>query len=291
MRFQRTSDLVEAFISDCRYRNLADKVISEYKRLLSDIEERHGDLMSVDRQKVKEYVLERLNEGLSPYTVNHYIKAMKVFYSFLIREDVVDDNPMAKLIKIREPKRIKPVLDENKVSKLISTIPVKGLFNVRDKAMITLLWDTAIRLSELLTIELANLNMQFKTIKILGKGNKERIVPFGNKTKREILKYLKYRNEIESQFLFCTKGGMLISTRNFQRTVRRLGQKIGVKVSPHLLRHSAATFLAKHEMPAQHIQILLGHSSLSTTQRYINQIVNQEGLQISHRRLSPADRL
>ncbi len=157
--------------------------------------------------------------------------------------------------------------------------------------MITLIWDTAIRLQELLSIEISNLDLQFKTIKIMGKGNKERMVPFGHKTKRELIRYLKNRNKVDSGLLFCTKHGLIIGIRNFQRTVYRYGDKVGVKVSPHLLRHSAASFLAKHEMPAQHIQILLGHSNLSTTQRYINQIVNQEGLQVSHRRLSPGDRL
>ncbi len=287
----RTSDLLGAFFRDCQYRNLAPKVIEGYRWYLSDIEKRCGDIMSVDRQMVKQVVMERLKEGLSPYTVNHYVKAIKVFYSFLIREELTDENPMAKLAKVLEPQNLKPVLDENKIARLLSAIPARGFYHTRDKTMITLIWDTAIRLTELLTIEIDNLDLQFRTIKIKGKGNKERMVPFGNRTKKEIVRYLKCRGDINSRLLFCTRDGLLISNRNFQRTVRTYGQKIGVKVSPHLIRHSAASFLAKNEMPAQHIQILLGHSNLNTTQRYINQIVNQEGLQISHRRLSPGDRI
>jgi site-specific recombinase XerD len=235
--------------------------------------------------------MDRLNEGLAPSTVNQYVKAIKVFYSFLAREEIINDNPMAKLAKVREPIKLKPVLDEVKIARLLGAIPIKGFYNSRDRAMITLIWDTAMRLSEALTIELANLNPMFRTIKIMGKGNKERIVPIGIRTKKTIGKYLKYRDKIDSSLLFCTRDGLKISKRNFQRTVQSYGKKIGVKVSPHLLRHSAATFLAKNEMPAQHIQILLGHSNLNTTQRYINQIVNQEGLRISHRRLSPGDRI
>jgi integrase/recombinase XerD len=291
MQNQRSSDLLNAFIRDCQYRNLAKRVVEGYQWYLNDIEKRCGDLMQVNRQMIKHLVTERLKEGLSPYTVNHYVKAIKVFYSFLMREELASDNPMAKLTKVIEPKNLKPVLDENKIARLIAVVPKKGFYHTRDRAMITLIWDTAVRLMEVLTIEMPNIDLQFRTIKIRGKGNKDRMVPFGNRAKKEISRYLKYRGDINSHLLFCTRDGLQISTRNFQRTIRTYGNKIGVKVSPHLIRHSAASFLAKNEMPAQHIQILLGHSNLNTTQRYINQIVNQEGLQISHRRLSPGDRI
>ncbi|MCP4580567.1 MAG: tyrosine-type recombinase/integrase [candidate division Zixibacteria bacterium] len=278
MENRRTSDLLESFICDCHYRNLSEKAIAEYRWYLLYIKKQCGDLLAVDRQMIKQLVIDRLGAGLSPVTVNHYVKAIKVFYSFLLREEIIADNPMAKLAKVIEPKKVKSVLDVDKVSRLIAIIPSRTFYHARDKAMITLIWDTAIRLKEVLLIHASDLNLQFRTIKIKGKGNKERVVPFGQKAKRELIKYLKFRDSIDSTFIFCARDGLSISPRNFQRTLTKYGNKIGIKVSPHLLRHSSATFLAKSEMPAQHIQILLGHSSLSTTQRYINQIVNQEGL-------------
>jgi len=162
---------------------------------------------------------------------------------------------------------------------------------MRDKAMILLLFDTAIRLKELLTIKLNDIDMKFGTIKITGKGRKDRTVPIGQKAKRELVKYLKLRGENQSEYLFCTRTGYQIIPRNFQRSLTNYGRKVGIKASPHLIRHSAATFLAKNEMPAQHIQLLLGHTNLAVTQNYINRLVAQEGLQISHRRLSPGDRI
>jgi site-specific recombinase XerD len=292
MQNQGTFDLLDSFLRDCRFRNLSEKSISDYEWHLKDIQKKLGDLLEVDRQSIKQLALERLATGLSPASVNHYIKCIKVFYSFLQREEVISDNPMEKLKKIAEPKKLKPVLDENQMVRLIAVIPNKGFYSKRDKAMVIILWDSGIRLNELLSIELGHVDYQFRTIKIKGKGNKERIVPFGNKTKRAILSYLKVRPDNHAPLLFCSRDGCKVMPRNFQRSLRRYGKKIGVeKIYPHLLRHSAATYLAKNEMPAQHIQILLGHSNLNTTQRYINQIVNQEGLQISHRRLSPGDRI
>ena len=118
---------------------------------------------------------------------------------------------MTKLMKIKEPKKLKPVLDENKIARLIRAIPTQGFYNIRDRAMITLLWDTAIRLNEALTIELANVDFIFRTIKIRGKGDKERVVPIGQKAKSVLTKYLKFREKIDSQLLFCTRDGLKIS--------------------------------------------------------------------------------
>ena len=178
MKNQRSSAMLSSFINDCRYRNLSVKAIADYEWYLNDIKKRCGNLMEIDRNSVKQLVMNRLDSGLSPVTVNHYIKAIKVFYSFLFREELIENNTMAKLEKLKEPKRLKPVLDEKKIARLISAIPAKSFFNVRDRAMITLIWDTAMRLNELLSIELANVDLQFKTIKIVGKGDKERMVPF-----------------------------------------------------------------------------------------------------------------
>ena len=124
-----------------------------------------------------------------------------------------------------------------------------------------------------------------------GKGRKDRMVPMGQNTKRELVKFLKARGENHSECLFCAHTGFPIEPRDFRRTLTNYGKKVGIKVTPHLLRHSAATFLAKSEMSVPHIQILPGHSSPAVTQNYINRIVIQEGLQISHRRLSPGDRI
>ena len=290
MQKDRTPELLDSFIQDCHYRNLSKKAIEDYKWFLTDAQNRLGNLTDISRDDIKQLVLERIESGLSPATVNHYIRIIKIFYSYLEREEIIRENPMMKLKQLSVPKRLKPVVDSKHISRLVAMIPDEGFYHIRDRSMILLLWDTAIRLNEILTISLENVDLQFRTIKIIGKGNKERIVPFGNKTKRALQKYLKIR-ENHSPLLFCTKEGVQIMRRNFQRTVQRYGKRIGLNISPHLIRHSAATFLAKSEMPAQHIQILLGHSNLNTTQRYINQIVNQEGLQISHRRLSPGDRI
>jgi site-specific recombinase XerD len=287
----RTPDYLEIFIQDCRFRNLSETTLKDYSWHLTALNKELGDWQAIDKSGVKSLVLKLMDNGLSPASANHYIRSAKAFYSFLVREGYLDKNPMAGLQLVNMPKKLKPVLDPKQISKMLSAIPDTCFYKIRDKVMILMLWDTAMRLKELLNIQFDDLDLKMGTVKITGKGNKDRIVPLGRKTVRELIKYLKRRADNHSPLLFCTKDGVRIMQRNFQRTLSKYGQRIGLKVSPHLIRHSAATFLAKSEMPAQHIQILLGHSNLNTTQRYINQIVNQEGLQISHRRLSPGDRI
>jgi integrase/recombinase XerD len=287
----RTPDYLEIFIQDCRFRNLSEKTLKDYTWHLTAVKKALGDWQTIDKNGVKSLVLGLMDNGLSPASANHYIRAAKAFYMFLVREGYFDKSPMAGLQLVNMPRKLKPVLEPKQISRMLSAIPESCFYKLRDKVMILILWDTAIRLKELLNIQYDDLDLKMGTVKITGKGNKDRIVPIGRKTMRELVKYLNRRGENHSPLLFCTRDGSVIMQRNFQRTLAKYGQKIGVKVSPHLIRHSAATFLAKSEMPAQHIQILLGHSNLNTTQRYINQIVNQEGLQISHRRLSPGDRI
>ncbi len=291
MVLKRADDLQEIFLQDCNYRNLSKATIRDYDQFLTPIKNRFGSLENVSRQDIKELVLEKLNDGLSPDRENHYIRAIKAFYSFLLKEEYIDSNRMAGLSLITMPEKLKPVLELEQVSRMIAKIPTEGFFNIRDKVMIMLLSDTAMRLNELLHIKLTGLDFKLGTVKITGKGRKDRIVPFGQKTKRELVKYLKIRGENHSEYLFFSKTGFPVMGRNFRRSLTKYGNKIGIEVYPHLIRHSAATFLAKSSMPAQHIQVLLGHSSLAVTQNYINRIVAQEGLQISHRRLSPGDRL
>lgn len=291
MSIERAFDLQEIFIQDCRFRNLSPATIKDYDWYLTDIKKRLGDWSEIDRNQIKKLVLEKMESGQSPASVNHYIRAIKVLFSFLHREEHFENNVMAGLSLISMPEKLKVVLEPKQISKLLNAIPENKYYGTRDKVMILMLWDTAMRLKELLAIKIIDVDLKFGTVKITGKGRKDRVVPFGQKTKREIVKFLKIRGDNNSEYLFCSRTGYPIMPRNFRRTITNYGKRIGLSISPHLFRHSAATFLAKSEMPAQHIQILLGHSSLAITQNYINRIVAQEGLQISHRRLSPGDRI
>jgi integrase/recombinase XerD len=279
MSFERADDLQEIFLQDCNFRNLSRATIRDYDQFLTAIKKRFDNLENVTRQDIKQLVIEKTSDGLSPATVNHYIRAIKAFHSFLHREEYTDSNRMAGLSLISMPEKLKPVLEPEQVSRMIAKIPAEGFFNVRDKVMIMLLWDTAMRLNELLHIKAADLDFKLGTVKITGKGRKDRVVPFGQKTKRELVKYLKVRGENHSEYLFCSKTGFPVMGRNFRRSLTKYGKKIGIDVDvyPHLLRHSAATFLARNSMPAQHIQALLGHSSLAVTQSYINRIVATGG--------------
>ena len=215
MTFGRADDLQEIFLQDCNYRNLSKATIKDYDQFLTPIKNRFGSLENISRQDIKELVLEKLNEGLSPATANHYIRAIKAFYSFLHKEEYIDSNRMAGLSLITIPEKLKPVLEPEQVSRMFAKILIEGFFNVRDKVMIILLWDTTMRLNELLHIKLTGLDFKLGTVKITGKGRKDCVVPFGRKTKRELVKYLKIRGENHSEYLFCSKTGFPVMPRNF----------------------------------------------------------------------------
>ncbi len=288
---QATYDTTILFLEDCQFRGLSRSTINDYRWHLNEMQNQLGDLSKAHRNAIKRLVLMKKETGLAPASVNHYIRVVKAFFTFLHKEGYISENIMRGLSLMNEPKKLKPVLGPHKIKLLLEAIKGDEFYVQRTKSMILLMWDTAIRLNETVSITLEDIDYRKNSIHIIGKGEKDRFVPIGHKSKLAILKYLEIRGVNQSEWLFCTKEGNQVGKRIFHRILGRLGKKIGSKTNPHLLRHSAATFLARSGMPAQHLQILLGHSDLGTTQRYINQVLNLEGLRMSHRKYSPGDHL
>ena len=284
-------DTINLFLEDCQFRGLSRSTIRDYRWHLNKMQNQLDDLSKTDRNAIKRLVLMKKESGLSAASVNHYIRVVKAYFTFLYNEGYIHENIMRGLPLVNEPKKLKPVLGPQKIKLLLEAADGEEFHRLRTKSMILLMWDTAIRLNETVSITLSDIDYQRNSLHIVGKGNKDRFVPIGNKSKIAILKYLEIRCTNHSDWLYCTKEGGQVGKRVFHRILERLGKKIDTQVNPHLLRHSAATFLARSGMPAQHLQILLGHSDLGTTQRYINQVLNLEGLRISHRKYSPGDRI
>lgn len=210
-------------------------------------------------------------------TISRRISAMRSFYKFLLREEIVDHNPF---IKIRTPKlekRLPVFLEEFEINELLALPDTKDL-GLRDQAILELLYATGCRVSELVGLKVVDVDLSSQYVLLLGKGNKERIVPIGNACSNAIKRYLeivrmviinKYNASLHEKLFVNNRGGPLTD-----RSVRRILDKyilqlaMQKKVSPHTIRHTFATHLLDHGADLRAVQELLGHANLSTTQIY-----------------------
>jgi len=226
----------------------------------------------------------------SDFTVNTTLRVLKVFFRYIVQEGLWSrSNPMHGIDFIRTQKPIKAILSPEQISKLLTVPNKKTFFGLRNYCMIMLMWDALLRVSEVVKIKHEDVNWE-GYLKVHGKGRKERIVPLSNKVLRDLHKYYLYRKNFSGNHLFCDTCGAPLEIRNIQRILKRIGNQVNIHVSPHLLRHSGASYLAMQNFPPFALQMLLGHSSLSTTYLYIH-MANEKQLKELHSRCSPADAL
>jgi integrase/recombinase XerD len=226
--------------------------------------------LNVTKEDIKNYFKVFKN---SSKTLAHNLSVLKAFYNFLIIEKKVKINPALAIAYPKLPKSLPNVLTYKDVDKLLD-IDVKDMYGVRNKVMLELLYATGLRVSELLNLKVHDVNINENVLKTFGKGNKERIVPFGEIAEKYLKIYLNdYRNlfiKDESDYLFLSKNKRPMTRQGFFKIIKKLCTEKGIKadVSPHTLRHSFATHLLNGGADLRVIQELLGHASISTTEIY-----------------------
>jgi integrase/recombinase XerC len=199
------------------------------------------------------------------------LSALRSFFKYLMREAVVDANPARSVATPRREKHLPSVLQTSDVAALLDAVDLSTALGVRDRAWLELLYASGLRISELVGIDIDDIEVRARLVKVRGKGAKERIVPFGTKAETAIRAYLHVRKALpDESALFINYRGERITARSvrrlFDRYVRDASLRAGV--SPHTLRHSFATHLLNAGADLRSIQELLGHASLSTTQKY-----------------------
>ena len=197
----------------------------------------------------------------------------------MVKKGNLKQNP-AKLIPLPKKEKTLPVfLSVDEVFKLIDSIDPEDILPLRDLAILELLYSSGLRVSELAKIKVLDIDHRDNFVKVSGKGNKERVVPFGTNARETLLQYLNRRTELKPKedFLFLNNRGSGLTTRSIERIVKKYGLLSGIskKISPHALRHTFATHLLGGGADLRSIQELLGHSSLSTTQRYTHTSIEQ----------------
>jgi integrase/recombinase XerC len=233
------------------------------------------DLTRVDHLTLRSYLAHLAKRKLSRSSIARQLSALRTFFRFLIREGVVTSNPARAVATPKREKYLPVVLQTSDVAILLEQPDLSTPLGRRDRAWLELLYASGLRVSELVSIDLDHIELRSRLVRVMGKGSKERVVPFGTKAEEAIRAWLEDRRGLvrevdEEEPLFLNHRGGRITTRSIRRLldgyVRSASLKSGT--SPHTLRHSFATHLLNAGADLRSIQELLGHVSLSTTQKY-----------------------
>lgn len=232
------------------------------------------NIIKVNKNDVLKFIeFERTKKDVR--SVSHSLTVIRNFYNFLIIENIIKENPTDKIDSPKLKKSLPTVLSKEEVDDLLN-IELNNKYDYRNKAMLELMYATGMRISELINIQMEDINLNNSCVIVNGKGNKERKIPFDEITTYYLEKYI---NEYRKQFLkkinnylFLNCFGEKISRQAFFKTIKSLATKKNIhkKFSPHTLRHSFATHMVENGADLRSVQILLGHSDISTTQIYTN---------------------
>ncbi len=278
------SDILKEFlIYISKERNYSHHTLKAYERDLVKfskfLELYHSksliDLNQVNRGIIRQFMGKEFDEGLSSKTVARRLASIKSFFNYLIQIELIVDSPASHIKSPKVEKNIPKFIHVNKIKYLMEIPDKNSLIGKRDIAILELFYATGMRLSELVSLNIGSVNSNDNLVRVLGKGNKERIIPFGNKAKDALEIYLKDRGlswlSNQNIPLFSTKNNKRISVRTVQiRMNKYLSQVLGTQkgASPHVLRHTFGTHLLDNDADIRSIQELLGHSSISSTQIY-----------------------
>ncbi|HEU0151915.1 MAG TPA: site-specific tyrosine recombinase XerD [Arenimonas sp.] len=254
---------------------------------------RGRDLAGVDREVLFDYLSRRTTEGYAARSNARLLSALRAFFGQQVRLGLRDSDPTARLDPPKLGRSLPKALSESDVEALMAAPDLAVPAGLRDRAMVELMYATGLRVSELVNLPATAVNLRQGVVRVMGKGSKERLVPMGEEAQHWLERYLAEARPAlaggrAAVPLFLGRAGQALSRQQFWNVVKRLAAVAGVdpaKVSPHGLRHSFATHLLNHGADLRALQMLLGHSSLSTTQIYT--LVAREGLKRLHQQHHP----
>ena len=272
--------VIDAFIDTIWIeKGLSTNTLNSYKSDLEKyfnwIELNSLKYKELSRSDVLEYLAYLFGQKLEGKSVARNLSSLKAFHNYLILKDITKSNPCEKIETPKFVKSIPSSLSENEVEKLLDAPDENTFIGIRDKTMIETLYSCGLRISELVDLEIIHVNLRQGVIRVLGKGQKERLVPMGQKLINLIGIYFRKleENKIKnsSNFLFLSQRGKKITRQAFWHRIKIYATKAGLKnnkISPHILRHAFATHLLNNGADLRVVQLLLGHSDLNTTQIY-----------------------
>jgi len=264
-------------------RGYSDKTVISYqndlKKFKSFFIEYFGNpdiaIVEIDKQAIRHFLGQQFEDGFSAKTVGRRLAALKSFFKYLVKTEVIKRNPT---IYVKSPKTSKPLpnyMDEKIIHKLMHAPPANSVAGLRDRAILEMFYSTGVRLGELVNLNFKDIELGSQLIKVIGKGDKERLIPFGSHALKALQHYLKITGRsikiaAKNDPIFINSSGERISERTVQRRVNMYLRLVteGEHLGPHTLRHSFATHLLDRGADLRAVKDLLGHSSLSSTQIY-----------------------
>lgn len=294
---QALTEAVESFLQRGRGRNLAPRTLEFYRERLGSFT-RHLESKGLEvapEQVTPDVVRDFLSterERTSAATAQHSFVTLRAWFRFLVREEWLTANPMDRVEKVRVPRKVVETFSTEQVEAMLAACKGRSFNGVRLRAVILTLLDCGLRASELCGLTLEDLSWDEGTLKVMGKGSKERLVPFGEATRQALLAYVAKRGNIPGQGgLFVTCYGDALNRHELHRILAAAGKRAdltGVRCSPHTFRHTCAVMYLRNGGDAFTLQKLLGHSDLAMTRRYCE--LSQADALAKHRQCSPGDR-
>jgi len=224
---------------------------------------------------VRSFLVSLRKEGLASSSVARCLSSLKSFYDFLLTEGLILENPTETISSSRSGRKLPNVMSLEEVNALIAAPDINTLAGIRDLAMLELIYATGLRVSELISLKINSLDLEIGCLRTLGKGSKERLVPMGDEAKTTIKNYINnarplFQKKRSSEDIFLTRRGNAMTRQGFWKILKRYSIKAKIKciVSPHALRHAFATHLLERGADLRSVQMMLGHSDISSTQIY-----------------------
>jgi integrase/recombinase XerD len=292
-------ELAEEFLNYLSVeRGLSDNTISAYRadlyKYITYVEEKkkrdHPD--EVERTDIRDYMMSLKDNGLSSNSISRNLVAIKVLHRFLLREKYSKSDVTSVLDSPKLWKHLPDTLSLSEVEQILKQPNLRKWMGIRDKAALELMYATGLRVSELVNLEVDNINFDIGFVRCIGKGNKERIIPVGKQAQEALSRYIeKVRPKLlkgsPAKGLFLSRLGKKMSRQSFWKMIKRYANQAGIKkeITPHTLRHSFATHLLERGADLRVVQEMLGHADISTTQIYTH--INKDRLKSIHHKYHP----
>ena len=276
---EKDSNLVSFLDSMYIEKGLSKNTVESYK---SDILDAYSwsdsiyklPLKDLKKTNIEDYIKFLFDKDFKSSTVNRKLSSLKAFFLYLIKRGEINDSPLGDIPSPKQSKKLPVSISEKDVEKLLNAPNQESFIGARDKAMLELIYASGMRVSELINLKFSDLDLSRNIVKVMGKGSKERLVPFGESANYFIKIYFEKRANKNinrsAQYIFVNTKGIKISREAFWHRIKLYSKNINLEknISPHTLRHAFATHLLNRGADLRSVQLLLGHSDLSTTQIY-----------------------
>ncbi|PMG77223.1 site-specific tyrosine recombinase XerD [Shewanella sp. 10N.286.51.B7] len=272
--------IIDAFLDDLwSTKGLSDNTLASYRTDLRHFERfvlsQSRCLIDVDQASIRDYLAYRVEKNFAKTSTARLLSSLRRFYGYLIVKQSIDVDPTSLIESPKLARKLPDALSESQIDALLDEPNVEDAVECRDKAMLELLYATGLRVTELVSLTLEQISLRQGLVRIVGKGGKERLVPLGELAVTEVEQYLlaaraELLNNKQSDVLFPSKRGQMMTRQTFWHRIKLYAIRAGINshLSPHTLRHAFATHLLNHGADLRVVQLLLGHSDLSTTQIY-----------------------